>query len=695
MKVLCNWLKEFVDLKASATEIRSRLSLSGTAVDSLEETSQGPVLDAEITINRPDCLGHLGIGRELSALYRLPLKSVHLNVRETLESAESVTSVVIEAPELCSRFTARVIRGVKVQPSPDWLRSRLEAIGQAAINNVVDVTNYVMFETGKAIHAYDFDRLAGRRIVVRNARQGEAIRTLDGAERKLARGMCVIADANHAVGIGGIMGGAQTEISSATRNVLIESAWFDPVSIRRTSKTLGLRTEASLRFERGADLEIVELAASRAAELIQQLGGGEVLAGAVDVYPKPRTETKIEITRKELLRVMGADVPDREIEGILGTLGFHPARVDSNRSGGDLLAAAWECTQPSWRADVTREIDLIEEVSRVYGYDKFPPSLPAAKLPAARLPHAGAQDGLRERLVALGYQEIVGVPLVDPERDSLFRLEGIQPAVISNPLAQDASVMRSSGMLNMLQTLEWNLNRAQRNLRLFEIGKRYEVKNGRPRETPILTIGATGLAREKSIHEEAREFTFADLKGDLDQLGAIAGRFSWMAGGPPWLAARRASEIAVLHPAKKCIGAAGQISSRIAELFKLRQDVYAAELELEPTLEAIESVRSARRYQPLPRFPGVERDFSLILPERTTFDQVAEAIRGLKIPELREIEARDFYRGKNVPEGTYSLLIHVSFQSSDATLTDSQLADFSSQIVTILERSVGAALRSR
>src|SRR3984885_4092202 len=380
MKVLYNWLKEFVDLTAAPEELRTRLSLSGTAVEALEQTIAGPMLDAELTSNRADCLGHYGIAREAAALYSLPLKKIEPQLRESPELASAATRVQIDAPELCGRYTARVLRGVKVGPSPDWLRQRLEALGHASINNVVDATNYVMLELGHPLHAFDLDLLAEKRIVVRRARAGEKMRTLDGLERTLTNEMCVIADAARAVAIAGVMGGGETEIRLASRNIFLESAWFDPISIRRTSKALGLRTEASMRFERGADMEMAETASRRCAELIQQLGGGEILAGVVDVYPGRSDAPAIELTRKEFLRVMGADVPDAEIEAILTGLGFSPTRTDSARGIAGSPEAAWKCRRPSWRGDVTREVDLVEEIARIYGVDKFPARLPAAKL---------------------------------------------------------------------------------------------------------------------------------------------------------------------------------------------------------------------------------------------------------------------------------------------------------------------------
>src|SRR6202041_2168076 len=626
MKVVYNWLKEFVEVKASPEDLRTRLSLVGIAVDAIDDTAAGLVLDAEITANRPDCLGHLGIAREVAAIYRLPLKPLHPTLKEIAEKVSNAIRVEIQAPELCGRFTARVVRGVKVQPSPDWLRQRLEAIGEKSINNVVDVTNYVMFELGHPLHAFDFDKLAEHRLIVRRAQPGEKLKTLDGGEQNLTKDMCVIADPHHAVSIGGVMGGANSEISFSTKNILIECAWFDPISIRRRSKALGMRTEASYRFERGADPEMAELASRRAAELIQQVAGGEILSGVVDVYPHREPERKIELSRKELLRVMGADVPDRDIEAILSALGFRPVRIDANRGSEGSIAAVWECHAVSWRSDVTRGIDLIEEVARHYGYDKFPPRLPPAKLPAHRLPHAEAQDRLRERIVALGYQEIVEIPIVDTERNELFRPDNLAPAVIGNPLAEDASVMRSSGTVSLLRAMEWNLNHGQRNLRLFEIGKTYQLRDGEPVETQVLTLGATGMAQEKTIYEAAREFLFADLKGDLDRIGVLAGGFAWQPGGARWLDASRSGQLALRREGAQAgglvdsagakgsviidlqggdlFGMAGKLARRIADLYKFRQDVFVAEMRFEPLVTGVEGADAPRGFKPLARFPA-------------------------------------------------------------------------------------------
>jgi len=720
MKVLYTWLKDFVDTSATPAELKDRLSMAGLAVDAVEDSAAGPLLDLDLTTNRADCLGHYGIAREVAALDRTRPRSPAPKLKESSATVARATRVEIECPDLCGRFTARVLRGVRVGPSPDWLQQRLLALGHTPINNVVDATNYVMYELGHPLHAFDVDTLAEHRIVVRRPRQGETIRTLDNLDRKLTADMCVICDAGRPVGIGGVMGGADTQISAFTKNVLIECAWFDPISIRRTAKALGLRTEASIRFERGMDPEMADLASRRCAELIQQLAGGELLSGVVDVYPGRPAAQKLDLTRRELLRVMGADVPDKDIEAILAALGFQPVRADATRGSAGSLMASWECRRPTWRHDVSREIDLVEEVARHYGFDKFPARLPAARQPAARLPYAEADDRIRELLIGLGYHEIVSIPHVDAAHDALFRDSGVAPVALTNPIAEDASLLRSSGAVNMAAALEWNLNRGQRNLRLFEVGRRYSwadpgnganavgpgkrAENVAPVETRTLTLGATGLAREQSVNESAREFTFADLKGDLERLGDLVGGLAWQPAALPWLDSTR-SALVILSEAKDpsalatsagaAIGWAGHLARRVAERFKLRQDVFLAELSLDPLYDAYRAARAHLRFASLPRFPAVERDFSLVLADGTAFDQVARVIRSLAIPELDRVEAVDLFRGKHIPIGKFSLLVRVTFQSHTTTLTLAQIEEFSTRIVRALEKELSASLRSQ
>jgi phenylalanyl-tRNA synthetase beta chain len=702
MKVLYSWLQDFVAVNASPEELASRLALSGTNIGGIENGPHGAVIDAEVSSNRPDCLGHFGIAREVGAIYKLPLKQVSPKPPESSAKTAEAVKVEIRSPELCGRFTARVIRGVKIQLSPAWLKNRLEACGVASINNVVDISNYVMLELGHPLHTFDYDKIRDHAIVVRGANPrdsgtpnatGEKIKTLDGVERQLDPSTCVICDGDGSriVGIGGIMGGGETEISFSTKNVLIECAWFDPIAIRRATRSLKLHTEASTRFARGADPEMAELASRGCAELILQLAGGELLAGVVDVYPGKHAPKKVQVTRAELLRVMGADVPDKEIESILSALGFAPVRVDHNRGAAGSILAAWECTQPSWRAEVSREIDLIEEIVRIYGLNKFPPRLPASRQGAARLPHYEAEMRLRERLIGLGYREIVTIPHVAEERDALFRPADVMPARLANPLSEEAGVLRSTGTVTMAGTLEWNLNHGQRNARLFEIGHHYRLNGSKPIETRVLTLGATGAAREKNLYDPALDYSFADLKGDLDNLGELAGGLRWEETATEYLnAARRGA----LFLKAEALGVGGQLSRRVAERLKFRQDVFLAELNLGPFYCSFYGVKNSRRYQPIPRFPAVERDFSLVLADGTHFSDVVKAISSLNIPEIASIEAADLFRSKNIPAGKYSLLVKIALQPRSATLTDAQIGEISGRIVAALEKRLSAQLRT-
>ena len=697
MKVSSDWLKEFVDVVATPDELASRLALAGTNIAGVEMGAHGAVLDAEVTSNRPDCLGMLGIAREVSAIYRLPLE---LPVPKPLENssrkASDAVRVEIAAPELCGRFTARVIRGVRIQPSPAWLKDRLEAAAVASINNVVDITNYVMLELGHPLHAYDYDLVRNHTLVVRPAKRGEKVKTLDAIERTLDSGMAVISDGDglRTVGIGGIMGGAETEISFSTKNVLIECAWFEPVAIRRAARLLKLHTEASTRFGRGADPEMAEVASRRSAELILQLAGGELLSGVVDLYPAKRTAKKIMLTRAELLRVMGADVPDNDLEAILSFLGFAPARVDHNQGARNSLLAAWECTQPSWRADVAREIDLIEEVARIYGLDKFPARLPASRNGAARLPQYEAELHFRERLLGLGYHEVLTIPHVAEGRNDLFRPADVTVAKLANPLSEEANVLRSTGVVSIAGVIEWNLNHGQRNARLFEIGSRYRFVDRKPVESRVLTVAATGAARAQGLHDPVREYIFADLKGDLDSLGELSGGFRWEQGGPDWLNPATRGTLLLGTEGSPPLGVAGQLAKRVADKLKFRQDVFLAEIELGPVYCMYYGVKNNRRYQPLPRFPAVERDFSLFLAEGVRFADVTKTIQSLGIAEITSIEAADLFRGNNVPAGKYSLLVRVTFQSRAATFADAQITEFSNRIVSALEKELGASLRA-
>jgi phenylalanyl-tRNA synthetase beta chain len=576
---------------------------------------------------------------------------------------------------------ALVIRNVKVGASPEWLAKRLEACGIASINNIVDVTNYVLLELGHPTHAFDLDTLAEKRIVVRNAKAGEKLITLDGQTRQLKPHHLVIADARRPVALAGIMGGGETEISLRTKNVLLESAWFDPVTTRRAAKELGLRTEASYRFERGMDVEMPLRAARRCAELFLELAGGELLAGALDVYPRPWEAPVIHLRLTEIDRILGMDLPRKQVERILTVLGFKGARAEGD---------AWQVVPPSWRRDVTRDVDLMEEVARHVGYDKVPVRVPVARQPVTVQAHAAAEAALRDALEAQGYDEAVSFTTVSPAAAEPFRAPEEELTRLHNPLSEELSVLRPSGLLSLVEALAWNVNHGQKNLRFYEIGESYTLRDRKLRERRVLTLAATGLLREKGVHETGQPCDLFALKGAVE---GVLERFHLPA------AAFQPCDASVFHPAQRAavlcgdkqLGVMGKLAGELAAQFKLRQDAYLAELDLEALYAA--GLRP-RTFTPLSRFPAVTRDFSLMLDAGTRLGAVREAIQALNISELVSVSAVDRFRGGTIPAGRYSLLIRVVFQSAERTLTEEEIRGFSERIVAALEKKLGATLRA-
>src|SRR5262245_9405583 len=508
MKVSYNWLKEFVDIRETPQQLGTRLTNLGLAVDALESHSSDWIFELDVATNRPDCLSHFGVAREIAAAYGTALKPSKFELHEGEKRASEVFSISISDADLCARYCGRYVAGVKIGPSPEWLRDRLEALGVRSINNVADVTNYVMMELGQPLHAFDADLLEGQMIVVRRAELDEKIITLDGVERELNPSVLVIADGHRAVAVAGVMGGAETEISASTKNVLLESANFDPLSIRKTSRALGLSSEASYRFERGADVEMARYACDRAAALIQIVAVGTVYHEVIDVYPRLRKPVTVDLGRHRIEAFLGASVPDTTVEQIFRRLSF---QVNNKPK-------AWNVEVPSHRIDLTREEDLLDEIARHYGFDKFPSTLPEWSGYGSALPTEPAERLLRNQLAALGYSEIMPLVFSDASKEQRFR-PNVEPVRLLNPMAEDEAALRTSQVPSMLRTIEWNLNRGLRNLQLFELGKIYRQGG----ENRALILGTTGVLRAKTVHEPEREFKFFDLKGDVE---AILERFN-------------------------------------------------------------------------------------------------------------------------------------------------------------------------
>jgi len=684
MKISLNWLREFVDVPVGPRELRRDLTMLGLNTESCVEAGDDWVLDVEVTTNRPDCLSHYGVAREVATLYRRPLQPLEHAVKESGEPAANEISIEIADPELCARYCGRVIRNVQVKPSPDWLVKRLEAVGQRPINNVADVTNYVLMELGNPLHAFDLARVGQKKILVRRAKPGEHLQTLDGVDRTLSAENLVIADAQRAVALAGVMGGEDSEISSSTRAVLLESAWFDPLSIRRTAQAQGMHTEASHRFERGADIQMAATAIDRTASLVQELAGGEVLRGVVDVYPRLQVREEIVLRRSQIQRVLGAEVPWEDVERILRGLGFQLERRGSD---------AWHVALPSFRLDVTREVDLIEEIARHYGYDRLPARLRTAPPRVEKDVTREKEQAITSRLVALGYREIIPSSMVDPEENKRFTDR--EPVKLGNPLSQEASALRSSTVPSMLRALRWNLDRGQDNVRLFEMGKTYSPRaEGLADERRVLSLGLTGYRHAATVHESQRPLEFFDLKGDLETLleACDLPGLQFDADASEYF---EASQRGRFSADGKELAVFGSLSQQIARGYKLRQTVWIAEISLDALLGAPSRAIAFRGYS---KFPAVERDFSLIVPNTVGYREVENAVTGRASDVICSVQPGERKQAEELPPGTlpanhYSLLVRVSYQSSDHTLTSEELNGMSRQIIDALA-SLGVRLRT-
>jgi phenylalanyl-tRNA synthetase beta chain len=678
MKISPQWLRDYVDLKVDYRTLADALTLAGIAVEGISGAGEGTVFEMEIGTNRPDAMNHYGVAREASAIYDLPLKPIQPKLPAVKGAAGF--PIEIEEAKLCPRFTARVLRGMKIKASPAKVAERLALIDQRPINNAVDATNYTLWEMGKPTHVFDLDLLEGGKIIVRRAREGETLRTLDGIERKLATTDLVVADARKPVGLAGVMGGFDTMITEKTRNILIESAWWDPATIRKVSKRHGLHTDASHRFERGADFESTVLSCDRVAELILESGGGELIGGVVDVIAAHVDQASVELHVSEVHRILGEKLGTEEIFRILSKLGFAlmPER------GGE-----WDFTVriPSWRLDVEREIDLVEEIARLHGYDKFANTLPAYAGSVVELPHAEKDQKLRSSLLALGYNEAVSLSFISHEEAKQF---SPMPAIaLANPLSEESSVMRTSMVPGMLNMLAYNLNRGSDNVRLFEAGNVFEASGAKSAELKRIAMGATGSAVAPGVHQPTRPFSFFDLKGDVDNpLQAFQHNALYYDANTAEYYHPGRSARAVMDGAT--VAQFGQIHPDVASAHKLRQDVFVAELFLDRLY-----ARGLRevRYQALPRYPAVERDFSFIFADAVVFDRIHQAVAGLGLAELRDFVPVEIFRGAAAGAGKYSILLRATFQSGERTLRDEEVANWSARIVKALE-ALGGTHRS-
>lgn len=691
MKISPNWLREFVALRVDDLRLAEDLTHAGIAVEGISGEGDNLIFEMEITTNRVDAMNHYGVARECSAIYDMDLKPIAPKLPHPAE--QKSFPIEIREPELCARYTARAIHGVRIEKSPRYIAERLSIEDHHGINNVADATNYALMELGHPTHAFDLDKLEGGKIIVRRAQVGEKLKTLDGVERELHSDDLVIADAVRPVGLAGIMGGWDSMITSDTRNVLIESAWFDPATVRRTARRLGMHTDASHRFERGADWGATALACDRVAELVLETAGGK-LAEYNDSIARRPGHNPIQLDRSEIRRILGEEIADSEVARILRRLGF--TLTSKSRSTAASAATpiavveqpeAYTVEIPTWRMDVEREIDIIEEIARIHGFNNFRNTLPSFSGVVVEQPHAWAESKIRSRLLALGYDEAVSPTFIS--RADAERFSSAKAVALENPLSEETPLLRNSLLPGMLNMLAWNFNRDITDVRLFEVGNVFESVVDRVSERRYACIAASGSIGEFGVLQKPRMTDFFALKGDVENILELFATESlaFKAPGSDYWHPGRSAKVLLNG---KAVGEVGQLHPEIAEQRKFKQEIWLAFFDLD-RLYSI-PLREPK-YERLSRYPSVERDFSLLLDNSITYEKLQHAIVALRIVELRSIEPHELFRGAGVPEGKYSLLLRMKFQAEDRTLRDDEVARWSKQVIAAVE-ALGGSLRA-
>ncbi len=690
MLISYQWLRDLTGTKLDPQELRERLTNVGLAVDAVEARGDDFVLDVEVASNRPDCLSHVGVARELAVIEKSKVQSPKSKVENPKGKAGDFAAVEIRDPDLCSRYAARVVCGVKIAPSPEWLAKRLETIGQRPINNVADITNYLLHELGQPLHAFDLAKLTESKIVVRRATKAESIKTLDGVERKLDQEMLVIADAKRAVAVAGVMGGEDSEISNATTDVLIESAYFNPASVRRTARLLGLQTEASYRFERGADPEGVLRAQERCVALICEIAGGVASEDALDVYPNRFSPSAVGLRRERVEAITGLRVSDLEMRRILTALGFELRNDGATRLTFSI---------PSWRHDVAIEEDLVEEIARHTGYDKIATALPPASFAGEYHSTERRKRALRNALAARGCNEAISFSFIDATHDDQFDLIpafAIDPSAqgfvtLRNPVIEDWTRMRPTLLPGLLNSVRHNLNQGRRDISLFELGRvfRARVKRELPDERECLALAVTGGILEADKAATARDFDFYDLKGALNAAVEVLKLppLDYEAAGIKHL---RIGQAAAISLNDNRVGSIGRLADSVAGEYKFKQPVLVAEIDLTVLLEIPET---PVLYAPLPRFPSIVRDVSLLVDRKVTVAELLRAANDQKGESCLGAKFVGTYDGEGIAEGKRSVTVRFEYRAAERTLRDEEVDDLHWPLVKALQEKFGAELR--
>jgi len=684
MKISMEWLREYVDVPETPAKLQEDLSMKGLLVEGVTEIPGGDsILEVEITANRPDCLSHIGVAREVCALYGRPLR-VPPRKRKLRARTERLSfAIEIKDAELCPRYVGLVMDGIRVGPSPEWMQRRLEAAGMRPVNNVVDITNYVLLEMGHPLHAFDLRFLKQGKIVVARAAHGQRMTTLDGETRELDSEMLLINDGEGPVAIAGVMGGLESEISAATTTVLLECAYFKPASVRRTSKKLGLSTEASYRFERGADFENLVPAIARTCYLIEKLAHGRIAGSVQDLYPWKMEPAQIQLRQDRAEPLLGVKLPDGFVESTLRRLNFRMKR----RGKG-----AWAVTCPTYRVDMELEADLVEELARFYGYQNIPTTIPPAREAGTPSPIFELESSVRRILLSLGYSEGINLSFAAESDHQEFPPVKGERISVRNPLTEESQHLRTSLIPGLIKSARRNFNHDQYQVRLFEIGKVYGGSaNGIPEERRVVGILGTGDLGDQYWKKSPEAYDYYHLKGVVEALLQgikIHSHHIVPMTGSTW---QNPADASLLMVGNKMTGVLGSLGPRLMEQYKLRQPVYLAEIEFEALMPL---AFSAVQYRPLAKYPWVERDLSVVISREIPFGKIKDSVAGLRIAELTRLRLIDIYEGVKIPAGKISMTIRFTFQDREKTLTVDRVQGFSDNILTHLRNSYSAELRT-
>ena len=683
MLISHRWLLEFADFEIVVPEpeaLARALTNLGLAVDELIGVEGDTLFDLDIPANRPDCMNHLGLARELAAFFGLQLRPPNQEPPDPAPDTDLHASVEIRECVLCPRYAARLIQGVRIEPSPPWLQERLLSVGQRPVNNVVDATNYVLQEMGHPMHAFDYDSLRENRIVVRcRLPHEDRLRTLDGETRQLVDDTLLICDGSRPVAVAGVMGGLESEVSIATSNLLLESAYFDPASIRATSKRLGLSTEASYRFERGADREAPVRALNRCCHLILELAGGRCSGPVLDEYPGQISPQWIDLTPRRISQVIGKDLDPAFVTRTLESLSY---QITEQESG-------WRVKVPTFRVDCSHPDDLVEDLLRHHGYDRIESTYPPSHSQGRRLPDQMSMEAVIEALLGAGYSEAVTLAFTTPESESAFHTSDRTLIGLGNPLSEDLTHLRSTLAAGLVSSLRTNFNFGSRQVRLFELGKVFE-SGPQPVESMHLGLVASGSADSQFWAGPAAEFTFFHMKGLIEALADTLGQQFRFESSPIGFLHEGISA-SIYESTGDRVGWVGRLNPALEQEYKLNQPIFLAEISLQKLLKR---APSEPRFKDLDRFPSSDRDISFLVDNEVQYGTITDAIKALSILELRDIQPIDFYHDRKLPTGKKSLTIRLTFANPERTLQQDEIAVHASAVFDQLSARFGAQLRS-